>query len=735
MDDSSEETPAMPPPKSEGAGAAGQTEVLPDSTKADAQAVAVPRDSNDQDVGDQGDQGAGGLAVEPPPRGNIVEKWLLCLLCLGIVFLPVLASLRSLADVLRESRRIPWLSHAVGFVLHKILPSDLTWASLYVQNATVWIGFLGALLAVAGGKHLGLSTTSFLAKGRLRTVLEGFTTTVFVLVALFLTYASAQLVSVERLTGANDLLPGGLRKWYVQLVIPVVFALMAPRAAWRVLKPGLGDGHEKPPSVETFQTVSTWRRFLPWAVCGVTFAAAVALFLFGFFQYRYPTWQALAERTHKLSGLVKWLGLFSTGTGFLLGLPVFAVMAGLAMTLFFMAGTPIASLPNETLRLVANPQLPAIPLLTIAGYVLATGRSSHRLVRAYKSVLGFMPGGMSVMVVVVCAVFTTFTGASGVTILALGGLVYPMLLRDRYPQGFSLGLVTAAGSLGLLFPPSLPVILYSVAASTPGSVAPVTVEQLFIAGFIPGVFLILLVSGYGVFRGISAGAPKQAFKWNEAGRALWEAKWDLFLPVVIMGSFLSGIATIVESAALGAAYALAIELIVFRNVHPFRDLPGALLQAASLVGAVVVLLGVAMGLTNYLVEAEVPTRLVEWVQAHIHSRWVFLLILNLGLLVLGSVLEIYSAIVVLVPLVAPLGVAFEVNPVHLGVIFLANLELGFLCPPMGLNLFLSATRFQKPLPHLYRHALPFLLIMTFGVLFITYIPSASLWLLRMLGKA
>ncbi|HND13231.1 MAG TPA: TRAP transporter large permease subunit, partial [Pseudomonadota bacterium] len=444
--------------------------------------------------------------------------------------------------------------------------------------------------------------------------------------------------------------------------------------------------------------------------------------------------QALVAKTEKLVGLVKWLGLFSMGTGFLLGLPVFVVMAGLAMTLFFLAGTPIASLPNETLRLVANPQLPAIPLLTIAGYVLASGRSSHRLVRAYKSVLGWIPGGMAIMVVIVCAVFTTFTGASGVTILALGGLVYPMLVRDGYPKGFSLGMVTAAGSLGLLFPPSLPVILYSVAASAPGSVAPVSVDQLFIAGFLPGLCLVVLVSLYGMQQGYKANVPRQPLVWKEAREAVWAAKWDIVVPVVVMGSFLSGIATIVESAAIGAAYALIIELLVFRNVHPIKDLPSAFLHAASLVGAVVVLLGVALGLTNYLVEAEVPTKLVEWVQAHIHSRWVFLLILNVGLLVLGSVLEIYSAIVVLVPLVAPLGVAFNVNPVHLGVIFLANLELGFLCPPMGLNLFLSATRFQKPLPHLYRQALPFLFIMTIGVLFITYVESASLGLLHLLGK-
>ncbi len=671
---------------------------------------------------------------EGPPAGSLPEKIIICLLSLAIVVLPVLSSLRSLADMLRESSKLKFLTHALGFVLHKLVPSDLSWVGLYVQNGTVWIGFLGALLAVAGGKHLGLSTTGFLAKGRLRSAAEGFTSTVFVLVVLVLTYASARMVSVERMTGENDLLPGGLHKWYVQMVIPIVFALMAPRAAWRALDPNASASHGAPTANEPHLDMSPQRRKLRWILCGAIFLCAIAMFVIGFGHDSSPKLQALVTRTEKLTGLVKWLGLFAMGSGFLLGLPVFVVMAGLAMALFFLAGTPIAALPNETLRLVANPQLPAIPLLTIAGYVLASGRSSHRLVRAYKSVLGWIPGGMAIMVVIVCAVFTTFTGASGVTILALGGLVYPMLVRDGYPKGFSIGMVTAAGSLGLLFPPSLPVILYSVAASAPGSVAPVTVDQLFIAGFLPGLSLVLLVSLYGMLQGYKAKVPRQPLVWKEAREAVWAAKWDIVVPVVVMGSFLSGVATIVESAAIGAAYALIIELLVFRNVHPIKDLPSALLHAASLVGAVVVLLGVALGLTNYLVEAEVPTKLVEWVQAHVHSRWAFLLILNVGLLVLGSVLEIYSAIVVLVPLVAPLGVAFNVNPVHLGVIFLANLELGFLCPPMGLNLFLSATRFQKPLPHLYRQALPFLLIMTVGVLFITYVESASLGLLRMLGK-
>ena len=322
------------------------------------------------------------------------------------------------------------------------------------------------------------------------------------------------------------------------------------------------------------------------------------------------------------------------------------------------------------------------------------------------------------MAAFVCALFTTFTGASGVTILALGGIILPALIREGYPEGFSLGLVTASGSLGLLFPPSLPVILYGV-------VAGVSIEHLYVAGLVPGLVMIVLVAAYGVLVGIRSKAPRPAFEWREALRAVWSAKWDLGLPLLIIVAVATGFATIVESAALGAAYAIIVEVTIFRDVHPTRDLPRVLVHASTLVGSVVILLGVALGLTSYFVDAEVPTRLLAWAQAHIDSQWEFLLALNLLLLVLGSVLEIYSAIVVLAPLVAPLGVAFGVDPVHLGVVFLANLELGFLFPPMGLNLFLSASRFNKPLPLLYRKALPFLIIMSIGVLLITYVPAIT----------
>jgi tripartite ATP-independent transporter DctM subunit len=325
---------------------------------------------------------------------------------------------------------------------------------------------------------------------------------------------------------------------------------------------------------------------------------------------------------------------------------------------------------------------------------------------------------VALMVIGVCALFTTFTGGSGVTILALGGLMLPALENEKYPDGFSLGLVTASGSLGLLFPPSLPVVLY-------GAVAGVAPDKLYLGGLVPGVLLMLVVGAYAVRVGVAARAPRQPFVGREVAQAVWAAKYDLGLPLVVLAVFASGMATIVEAAALGAAYALAVELAVFREVHPVREMPKVIVQSATLVGAVVILLGSAMALNNYLVDAQIPEALVEWMQAHFHSQWSFLLVLNALLLVLGSVFEIYAAIFVLAPLIAPVGAAFQVEPVHLGVVFLANLELGFLLPPMGLNLLLSASRFGRPLPQLYRHALPFLLFMTLGVLVITYVPAMT----------
>ena len=610
--------------------------------------------------------GAPGTAQEKP-GGTALERWALVAIVLAMVLLPTAEA-----------------------VWRRMTGSGVPGAAVYTQHLTLWVGFLGAMLATATGHHLALSTVDLLPP-RLRDLARAFGSAVTTLVCAVLAYASLDMLLADR--SRVDTLAGGVPEWWFEIIMPVGFAIMALRGV---------------------RMAPTFRARIFCAVLALLVLPFVVSRIVGGFLPAPDGPTLLSGHT----GLLAWPGSLLLFASFLLGAPVFVVMAGFALLLFFLAGTPVASVPAETFRLVISPTLPAIPLLTVAGYVLAEGGASQRLVRAAQSVFGWMPGGLAVVAAFVCAIFTTFTGASGVTILALGGIILPALVREGYPEGFSLGLVTASGSLGLLFPPSLPVILYGV-------VAGVAIDHLYLGGLVPGLLMIILVASYGVLVGVRSKAPRPRFDARDALKAAWGAKWDLGLPVLVIVSVASGFATIVESAALGSAYAIIVEVAVHRDVHPIRDLPRVLVHASTLVGSVVILLGVALGMTSYFVDAEIPAMLLAWAQMHIHTQWEFLLALNLMLLVLGSVLEIYSAIVVLAPLVAPLGVAFGVEPVHMGVVFLANLELGFLFPPMGLNLFLSASRFGKPLPLLYRKALPFLLIMSLGVLLITYVPAIT----------
>jgi len=578
---------------------------------------------------------------------------------------------------------------AASTLARRFLGRELPGASVLAQHITLWVGFLGSLLATASGRHLALSTLGVIPEGPWRRAAHVFGHAASAAASALLAWASVLLVQAE--WDSQGQVAFGIKIAWSQLVMPAGFAVMALRFAW------MAGGEER-----------------SWVGRAFAVAAAVAAFALG--------WLPAS------GALITLLVLLTLGA-FLVGAPVFVAMSGVAMALFFREGgaETIAAVPTATFNLVSSSTLPAIPLLTVAGYVLAEGGAARRLVRAYKGFFGWMPGGVAVMATFVCAVFTTFTGASGVTILALGGLLYPALREDRYPEGFSLGLLTGAGSLGLLFPPSLPVILYAVVAGAP-------IDHLFIGGFVPGLLMVLLVAAYGIYVGVRVKAPRQRFEPREAFAGLWGAKWDLGLPLLVVLSVGSGYATIVESSALAAAYSIIVEVVVFKELRPARDLPRVLSHAATLVGSVVLLLGTALGLTSWFVDAEIPTRLVEWMTAHVQSPALFLLMLNVVLLVLGSVLEIYSAIVVLAPLVAPLGVAYGVEPIHLGVVFLANLELGFLFPPMGLNLFLSAQRFNKPLPALYRHAFPFLLIMSAGVLAITYLPAITTGVVELFAR-
>ena len=356
-----------------------------------------------------------------------------------------------------------------------------------------------------------------------------------------------------------------------------------------------------------------------------------------------------------------------------------------------------------------NPTLVAIPLFTFAGYALAESKAPTRMVNLARAFFGSFPGGLAVVSLVTCALFTAFTGASGVTIVALGGLLYPMLLNERYPEKFSLGLITTSGSLGLLFPPSLPIILYALITQD-------SIDKLFAAGIIPGILLVVSLSAYAVLQGKKWRVPRHPFTWAEAGRTLRAAAWEVPLPVIIIGGIYSGIFTATEAAAITAFYVLVVEVFIHRDLKLFTDIPRVMRDSMLLVGAILMIIGVAMGLTNYLIDQEVPQRLFELTQTFISSPVMFLVVLNLFLIVVGMMMDIFSAIIVVVPLITPIAASYGIDPVHLGIIFLANLEIGYLTPPVGLNLFISSLRFNKTVLTVTRATLPFIGILLIALL-------------------
>ncbi len=562
----------------------------------------------------------------------------------------------------------------IEMVLRTSFGAILPGASGYVQNLTLWVGFLGAMIASRERRHLNLSAGSLVLPPRWQKLTGPFTAAVSAAVAAGLFWASAQFVRVE--LDAPERLGGWLPVWAVETVLPVAFAVIMIRF---VLQAG------------------EWRaRAL--AFLGIPAAAAI-----GFLLDPYAAqllWPAIA---------VLIVTIF-------LGAPIFVVLGGAALMLFHADGVPVAAVPVETYRIVVSPTIPAIPLFTLTGYLLAEGGASRRMVRLFRALFAWMPGGLAIATTLVCAFFTTFTGASGVAILAVGGVLLPVLLKNGYGERFSLGLLTSTGSIGLLFPPSLAVILYGVVSHAP-------IPDLFMAGIVPGILMVSVVCVLGVGEALRAKVPRTSFAAREALAALWESKWEVGLPTLVLVGIFGGFTTLTEAAALTVVYALGVETVIHRELHPTRDIPRVLIQCVTLIGGVFVILGVAMGLANYLVDAEVPMRAAAWVKTHVESRILFLLALNIFLLIVGCFMDIFSAIVVVVPLIVPISQAFGIHPLHLGMIFLTNLELGYLTPPLGLNLFLAAFRFDKPVVTVYRSALRFLLVLVLVVLVVTYVPA------------
>ncbi|MBC8067718.1 MAG: TRAP transporter large permease [Deltaproteobacteria bacterium] len=424
----------------------------------------------------------------------------------------------------------------------------------------------------------------------------------------------------------------------------------------------------------------------------------------------------------------------------LFGAPLFSVLGAMGINNFSSAGTDLVVMSEEHYKLATNPHLVTIPLFTLAGFLMAESKAADRLVRVSRALLGWLPGGLGIVVVASCAFFTTFTGASGVTIIALGGLMHPILVKERYPEKFSLGLITSSGSIGLLFPPSLPIILYGIVGQT-------SIDDLFIAGILPGMLFLAVLGGYCLYVGRREAVLRTAFDAREAGRAMWAAKWELLVPVVVIVGIYgvpgvtTGLVTIGEASAICAIYLLVIEVFVYKDIKIISrdpavpDLPKVIRESLVMVGAIMMILGVALGLTNYLIQEQVPMKILAAIQGHIESRFTFLVALTIFLLIVGCLMDIFSAIIVVVPLITPIAAEYGIHPVHLGVIFLANLEIGYLTPPVGLNLFISSLAFNRPVVELYRMTLPFLLLMTAALLVITFNEDLSLWLVRLIRPA
>ena len=550
-------------------------------------------------------------------------------------------------------------------------------SEVWVRHLTLWVGLFGALLASWRDRHLCIAVGEAVRSTAWKARFDFLSRSGTIGILICLAVVSIQLISNQPWSErAVSWMP--LR--IALIPMPLAFAGMALVTFWR---PKEG-----------------WALRVGIAALALFFGPALVLLPFGM------------EAIARVVGIV--LLILMAGVG----MPLFAALGGAALLLYFLAGLPAVSVAYDTYSIASAYYLPSIPLFALTGTILARGGAPKRLIRFAQAWTSWIPGGAAVATVLACAFFTAISGASGVTILALGGLLLPVLLAAKNTEGFSLGLLTASGSVGLLFPPSIPVILYAIKSQ-------VHFKELFLAGFVPGLLLLALLAGFSVFQVRNLWGERPAFDFREARAATVVALGDLLLPIIVVLVLFQAWMTIVGAAALAAFGAIVLECGVHRSLDLKKGLPRAFFETAFLVGALVAVIALAFAFSQFLVVDMIPYRIADWVQTFIHSKWTFLLVLNLLLLVVGAMMDIFSAIVIVVPLIVPLAEAYGVGPAHLGIIFLANLELGYLTPPVGLNLFLASLTFDKPLLRVWRAALPFVAIFALWVILVTYVPFLS----------
>jgi C4-dicarboxylate transporter, DctM subunit len=567
-------------------------------------------------------------------------------------------------------------------IARTIFKTGVYGSSDYVQHLVLWVTFVGGMFASREKRHLALAAGVDSLPVKIQTWVKTLTSFISVCVTSGLAIASYNFI---RLGLDASLSVGIFKTQYVAFIMPVGFAVMAIRFV-------------------NYAPRGVFHKLV--SCCGI-----VPAVLFG------------AVLAPNLPALVWPLAIF-LALSLAAGTPIFVVLGGLSQ-LFILKNTgQTATLANEAYTMLTGPTIATIPLFSLAGYLLSESKAGERLVRLFQSMFGWMPGGLTIMAIMVSAFFTTFTGASGVTVIALGGLLSFILIQSGYKRDFSVGFITSCGSLGLLFPPSLAVILYGV-------VSHVNIRHLFVAGALPGLFIVAIMSVLGMAKSREYRIKPVPFRAKDAALSLRESVWEILLPIFILVGFFKGIFTLVEMSAITVLYVVIVEVLIKKDIK-IRDLPKALLSCMPMVGGVLVILAVAKGLSYCIIDAEIPTTISQWAQTSIHSKYVFLLLLNGALLVVGCFMDIFSAIIVVVPLIVPLGQAFGIAPVHLGIIFLTNLEIGYLMPPVGINLQLGSYRFNENMARMYRYIFPFVIVLFAAVLAITYLPFLSTWLVSVI---
>ena len=591
-------------------------------------------------------------------------------------------------------------------ILRKLFRSGIPASAMYVYHLVLLVTFLGGTITSREGRHLSISAGVDLVKGPLRNWIEAFSAVISVAVTSALFWSSISFIMIGFSPG---LMIGVIPIRIAALIMPVGYGIMTVRFVTSK-------------KLDRRGRILTVVGFLAGAFAGIspivnmlwTLGAAVPPFLDGAAVAYYQFMEVMA---------VPAAVVIIAGAA--LGTPLFIVIAGIAFVLFSSSWGSLEVIPNEAYTMLTSSSMPALPLFTLTGYLLSESKAGERLVRLFRSFFGWLPGGLAIMAVLVCTFFTTFTGASGVTILALGALLSFILVENGSKRETAIGLLTASGSVGLFFPPSLPIILYGV-------VAGINIKNLFVGGILPGVVMIIILSLMGYAASVRTGVKRTPFDLRAAAAAVRESIWEIMLPVVILLGFFLGFTTLVETSAIAVIYSFIVVVLIHRDLD-VKELVGTVLRSLPVIGGILVILAVSRGLSYYIVDAEVPVTLSAWVVEHIGSKYVFLILLNIALLITGSLMDIFSAIVVVVPLIIPLGEIFGIHPVHLGIIFLANLELGYLTPPVGLNLFLASYRFEEPLLKVYRSVLPYFGVRLVAVILITYVPWIATGLLSLGG--